>query len=144
MEIIIAIVFAIVYILYRIYRYAMQQSQREKEFWEDRRVYRNDFFTKLYAILKIILLFVAITAGLFVFVSLANGHTPPLRDFSDPKSRELILGAGFLLLVQIGVFGLIALARKGMKFEKMEVILFFGAIFVIAAALLAAICLAAN
>lgn len=95
-ELAITVIMIIVYILYRIYCFAMRQAAREEEFWANRRIFYNDLFTRIYAIAKIALLIFVIACAILLFTTLAYGETPSLQDFKNPKFLEFLLGASIL------------------------------------------------
>ena len=132
---------ALILLVYGIYKWIMRQSDREKEFWIDQKVYGHPTSLKLYALMKVLLLLIAIGGIMLILVSLAYGQVPTLRDFSSRKFLWAVCGAGFFIIVQFGSLGLIWLIRHVGKFNSGKVILFFLLIGIITAILLAGICL---
>lgn len=142
-ELVVSIIMLIVYILYKIYRYAMRKSEQEKIYWADRKMCGCNFSCKIYSVFKVVLLLMAIGCGLYLIVSLAYGQTPTFRDFSNPKFQEMFFGVGFLAMIQLGIFGFVYFAKKGLRNHRVKVFAFFATITIIAAALLFAIIKAA-
>ena len=134
---------ALILLVYGIYKWIMRQSNREKEFWIDQKVYGHPISLKLYALMKAVLFLIAIGGVMLILVSLAYGQVPTLRDFSSRKFLWAVCGAGFFIIVQFGSLGLIWLIRHVGKFNTGKVILFFLLIGIITAILLAGICIAA-
>ena len=134
---------ALILLVYGIYKWIMRQSDREKEFWIDQKVYGHPASLKLYALMKVLLLLIAIGGIMLILVSLAYGQVPTWRDFSNRKFLWAVCGASFFIIVQFGSLGLIRLIRHVGKFNTGKVILFFLLIGIIAAILLAGICIAA-
>lgn len=130
---------ALILLVYGIYKWIMRQSDREKEFWIDQKVYGHPASLKLYALMKVLLLLIAIGGIMLILVSLAYGQVPTLRDFSSRKFLWAVCGAGFFIIVQFGSLGLIWLIRHVGKFNTGKVILFFLLIGIITAILLAGI-----
>ena len=121
----------------------MRQSNREKEFWIDQKVYGHPISLKLYALMKAVLFLIAIGGVMLILVSLVYGQVPTWRDFSNKKFLWAVCGASFFIIVQFGSLGLIWLIRHVGKFNTGKVILFFLLIGVITAILLAKIGFAA-
>ncbi len=134
---------ALILLVYGIYKWIMRQSDREKEFWIDQKVYGHPASLKLYALMKVLLLLIAIGGIMLILVSLAYGQVPTWRDFSNRKFLWAVCGASFFIIVQFGSLGLIRLIRHVGKFNTGKVILFFLLIGIITAILLAGICIAA-
>ena len=134
---------ALILLVYGIYKWIMRQSDREKEFWIDQKVYGHPVSLKLYALMKALLLLIAIGGAMLILVSLAYGQVPTLRDFSSRKFLWAVCGASFFIIVQFGSLGLIWLIRHVGKFNTGKVILFFLLIGVTTAILLAKIGFAA-
>ena len=134
---------ALILLVYGIYKWIMRQSDREKEFWIDQKVYGHPASLKLYALMKVLLLLIAIGGIMLILVSLAYGQVPTWRDFSNRKFLWAVCGASFFIIVQFGSLGLIRLIRHVGKFNTGKVFLFFLLIGIITAILLAGICIAA-
>lgn len=134
---------AVCVIVYAIYKWIMRQSAREKEFWWDQKHLRGGRGCRLYAIVKAILLFVAIAGAMLIGVSLIYGQVPTLRDFTNEKFQIAFLGAGFLIFIQLAPLGMIHLLKHVSKLNLGKVILFFIIIGSITAVLITGICLAA-
>ena len=134
---------ALILLIYGIYKWIMRQSDREKEFWIDQKVYGHPASLKLYALMKVLLLLIAIGGIMLILVSLAYGQVPTWRDFSNRKFLWAVCGASFFIIVQFGSLGLIRLIRHVGKFNTGKVFLFFLLIGIITAILLAGICIAA-
>ena len=130
---------ALILLVYGIYKWIMRQSDREKEFWIDQKVYGHPASLKLYALMKVLLLLIAIGGIMLILVSLAYGQVPTWRDFSNRKFLWAVCGASFFIIVQFGSLGLIRLIRHVGKFNTGKVILFFLLIGIITAILLAGI-----
>lgn len=122
-ELAITVIMIIVYILYRIYCFAMRQAAKEG-FWANRRIFYNDFFTRIYAIAKIALLLFVIACAILRFTTLAYGETLSLRDFRNPKFLELLLGASILAFPQCGFIWLYRRFKKGQRPGPVGVIFF--------------------
>ena len=121
----------------------MRQSDREKEFWIDQKVYGHPASLRLYALMKALLFLIAIGGVMLILVSLVYGQVPTWRDFSNRKFLWAVCGAGFFVIVQFGSLGVIWLIRHVGKFNTGKVILFFLLFGIITAILLAGICIAA-
>ncbi len=134
---------ALILLVYSIYKWIMRQSNREKEFWIDQKVYGHPISLKLYALMKAVLFLIAIGGVMLILFSLVYGQVPTWRDFSNRKFFRAVCGAGFFIIVQFGSPGLIRLVRHVGKFNIGKVILFFLLIGIITAILLAGICIAA-
>jgi len=134
---------AFILLVYSIYKWIMRQSDREKEFWIDQKVYGHPVSLKLYALIKAVLFLIAIGGVMLILVSLAYGQVPTWRDFSNKKFLWAVCGARFFIIVQFGSLGLIRLIRHVGKFNTGKVFLFFLLIGIITAILLAGICIAA-
>ena len=117
----------------------MRQSNREKEFWIDQKVYGHPASLKFYALMKAVLFLIAIGGVMLILVSLVYGQVPTWRDFSNKKFLWAVCGADFFIIVQFGSLGLIRLIRHVGKFNTGKVILFFLLIGIITAILLAGI-----
>lgn len=135
---------AVCVIIYSIYKWIMRHSDREKEFWREQKNLHGGRGCKVYAVAKAILAFVAIAGFMFIMVSVLNGETPRLRDLTSAKFQIALLGVSFLSLTQIAFFGLIYMLKRASKCNLGKVILFFTVIGVIAAVLIAGICIAAS
>lgn len=98
---------ALILLVYSIYKWIMRQSDREKEFWIDQKVYGHPVSLKLYALMKAVLFLIAIGGAMLILVSLAYGQVPTWRDFSNRKFLRAVCGAGFFIIVQFGPLGLI-------------------------------------
>lgn len=123
-DLVITVIMIIAYILYRIYCFAMRQSAREEEFWNNRKIFYNDIFTRIYAIAKIVLLIIVIFCVILLSVTLAYGQTPTLRDFRNPKFLELLLGASILAIPQCGIIWLYRRLKKGQRPGPVEIMFF--------------------
>lgn len=134
---------ALILLVYSIYKWIMRQSDREKEFWIDQKVYGHPASLKFYALLKALLVLIAVGGTMLIMVSLIYGGVPTWRDFSNKKFLWAVCGAGFFIIVQCISLGLIWLIRHVGKFNTGKVILFFLLIGIITAILLAGICIAA-
>lgn len=134
---------ALILLIYGIYKWIMRQSDREKEFWIDQKVYGHPASLRLYALMKALLFLIAIGGVMLILVSLAYGQVPTWRDFSNKKFLWAVCGASFFIIVQFGSLGLIWLIRHVGKFNTGKVFLFFLRIGIITAILLAGICIAA-
>ena len=134
---------ALILLVYSIYKWIMRQSDREKEFWIDQKVYGHPASLKLYALMKAVLFLIAIGGVMLILFSLVYGQVPTWRDFSNRKFFRAVCGAGFFIIVQFGSPGLIRLVRHVGKFNIGKVILFLLLIGIITAILLAGICIAA-
>ncbi len=134
---------AFILLVYSIYKWIMRQSDREKEFWIDQKVYGHLISLKLYALMKAVLFLIAIGGVMLILVSLVYGQVPTWRDFSNKKFLWAVCGASFFIIVQFGSLGLIRLIRHVGKFNTGKVFLFFLLIGIITAILLAGICIAA-
>ena len=134
---------ALILLIYGIYKWIMRQSDREKEFWTDQKVYGHPVSLKLYALMKAVLFLIAIGGVMLILVSLVYGQVPTWRDFSNKKFLWAVCGASFFIIVQLGALGLIWLIRHVGKFNTGKVFLFFLLIGIITAILLAGICIAA-
>ena len=134
---------ALILLVYSIYKWIMRQSDREKEFWIDQKVYGHPVSLKLYALMKAVLFLIAIGGAMLILVSLGYGQVPTWRDFSNRKFLRAVCGAGFFIIVQFGPLGLIWLIRHVGKFNTGKVILFFLLIGIITVILLAGICITA-
>ena len=134
---------AFILLVYSIYKWIMRQSDREKEFWIDQKVYGHPVSLKLYALMKAVLFLIAIGGAMLILVSLVYGQVPTWRDFSNKKFLWAVCGASFFIIVQLGALGLIWLIRHVGKFNTGKVFLFFLLIGIITAILLAGICIAA-
>lgn len=132
---------AFILLVYSIYKWIMRQSDREKEFWIDQKVYGHPVSLKLYALMKAVLFLIAIGGVMLILVSLVYGQVPTWRDFSNKKFLWAV--CGFFIIVQFGSLGLIRLIRHVGKFNTGKVILFFLLIGIITAILLAGICITA-
>ena len=134
---------ALILLVYGIYKWIMRQSNREKEFWIDQKVYGHPVSLKLYVLMKAVLFLIAIGGVMLILVSLVYGQVPSMQNFSDRKFLWAVCGTAFLILMQFGFMGLIRLIRHIGKFNTGKVILFFLLIGVISVILLAGICIAA-
>ena len=134
---------AFILLVYSIYKWIMRQSDREKEFWIDQKVYGHPVSLRLYALMKAVLFLIAIGGIMLILVSLVYGQVPTWRDFSNKKFLWAVCGASFFIIVQFGSLGLIRLIRHVGKFNTGKVFLFFLLIGIITAILLAGICIAA-
>ena len=76
---------AFILLVYSIYKWIMRQSDREKEFWIDQKVYGHPVSLKLYALIKAVLFLIAIGGIMLILVSLVYGQVPTWRDFSNKK-----------------------------------------------------------
>ena len=130
---------AFILLVYSIYKWIMRQSNREKEFWIDQKVYGHPASLKFYALMKAVLFLIAIGGVMLILVSLVYGQVPTWRDFSNKKFLWAVCGADFFIIVQFGSLGLIRLIRHVGKFNTGKVILFFLLIGIITAILLAGI-----
>lgn len=143
MYIILSTPVAAIIIIYAIYKWLKRKSDQEKEFWWDQKHLRGGRGCKIYAAAKAILLLIAIVGIMLIVVSLAYGQVPRLHDLSNEKFLTTLLGASFLVLTQLGFFGLIYLLKRASRLNLGKIILFFAIIGAIAVILIAGICLAA-
>ena len=60
---------AFILLVYSIYKWIMRQSDREKEFWIDQKVYGHPVSLKLYALMKAVLFLIAIGGVMLILVS---------------------------------------------------------------------------
>ena len=67
---------ALILLVYSIYKWIMRQSDREKEFWIDQKVYGHPASLKFYALLKALLVLIAIGGIMLIMVSLIYGGVP--------------------------------------------------------------------
>ena len=70
---------AFILLVYSIYKWIMRQSDREKEFWIDQKVYGHPVSLKLYALIKAVLFLIAIGGIMLILVSLVYGQVPTWR-----------------------------------------------------------------
>jgi hypothetical protein len=130
-------------ILHRIYHFLRKQSNREKNFWWEQKHLRGGKHCHLYTAAKALLLLIAIAGVLLILISLAYGQTPRFHDLTNPKCQTAILGAGFLIFIQLTPLGLIRLLKYASKLNLGRIILFFIITGSIAAILITGICIAA-
>ena len=93
---------AFILLVYSIYKWIMRQSDREKEFWIDQKVYGHPVSLRLYALMKAVLFLIAIGGVMLILVSLVYGQVPTWRDFSNKKFLWAVCGASFFIIVQFG------------------------------------------
>ena len=134
---------ALFLLIYGIYKWLKRQSEREKEFWNEQKIYGHPVSLKIYGWLKAVLVLIILGGIMLILVSLAYGQVPTLRDFSNPKFRWAACGAAFFIIVQCASLGLIRLIRHIGTFNTGKVVLFFLLIGTITAILLTGICIAA-
>ena len=135
MYILLSTLVALILLVYGIYKWIMRQSNREKEFWIDKKVYGHPVSLKFYALMKAVLFLIAIGGVMLILVLLAYGQVPTWRDFSNKKFLWAVCGVGFFIIVQFGSLGVIWLIRHVGKFNTGKVILFFLLIGIITAIL---------
>ena len=81
---------AFILLVYSIYKWIMRQSDREKEFWIDQKVYGHPVSLKLYALMKAVLFLIAIGGVMLILVSLVYGQVPTWRNFSKAMSQQTV------------------------------------------------------
>ena len=124
---------ALFLLIYGIYKWLKRHSEREKEFWNEQKIYGHPVSLKIYGWLKAVLVLIILGGIMLILVSLAYGQVPTLRDFSNPKFRWAACGAAFFIIVH----------RHIGTFNTGKVVLFFLLIGTITAILLTGICIAA-
>lgn len=102
---------ALFLLIYGIYKWLKRHSEREKEFWNEQKIYGHPVSLKIYGWLKAVLVLIILGGIMLILVSLAYGQVPTLRDFSNPKFRWAACGAAFFIIVQCASLGLIRLIR---------------------------------
>ena len=115
---------ALFLLIYGIYKWLKRQSEREKEFWNEQKIYGHPVSLKIYGWLKAVLVLIILGGIMLILVSLAYGQVPTLRDFSNPKFRWAACGAAFFILIQCASLGLIRLIRHIGTFNTGKVVLF--------------------
>ena len=76
MYILLSTLVALILLVYGIYKWIMRQSNREKEFWIDKKVYGHPVSLKFYALMKAVLFLIAIGGVMLILVLLAYGQVP--------------------------------------------------------------------
>ena len=102
----------------------MRQSDREKEFWIDQKVYGHPVSLKLYALMKAVLFLIAIGGVMLILVSLVYGQVPTWRDFSNKKFLWLYAVPAFSSLCSSGLWDSIriSICRKVQHRESIPVL----------------------
>ena len=125
-------VLLILLILYLVYRWIMRQSAKEENFWNNRKIFHSkDVFTAIYAAAKIVLLIAVIISAILLFTSLAYGHTPVMRDFTNPDFLAILACVTILAIPQCGIILLIRSSGKHRKPGPLGVMFILGILAII-------------
>ena len=102
-ELAVLIIILIVIGCVKIHRATQRQAAREREYMEERQMCSCTGFCLAYAIVKAILILIAVGAIFYIFVSLAIGETIGLRHLASSKFWITTIGSAVMFLPTIGI-----------------------------------------
>ena len=106
-ELAVLIIILIVIGCVKIHRATQRQAAREREYMEERQMCGGcTGFCLAYAIVKAILILIAVGAIFYIFVSLAIGETIGLRHLASSKFWITAIGSTVMFLPTIGIMAL--------------------------------------
>ena len=105
-ELAVLIIILIVIGCVKIHHATQRQAAKEREYMEERQMCGCAGFCRAYAIIKTILILIAVGAIFYIFVSLAIGETIGLRHLASSKFWITAIGSTVMFLPTIGIMAL--------------------------------------
>ena len=102
-ELAVLIIILIVIGCVKIHHATQRQAAREREYMEERQMCGCTGFCRAYAIVKVILILIAVGAIFYIFVSLAIGETIGLRHLASSKFWITAIGSTVMFLPTMAV-----------------------------------------